>query len=1052
MAINSARRLCIIFTLAAMVFACTDDVSVKMPGNDAGNDTASNNTQITDAAEDAARVDDTSAEDANGADAANDTASDALNDTAIGGTSLDLCLLGSDPPTSPNCIGADKLDFGWIPIKSSAERRFRLENTGEARIWIMSITVPIDESDVEIETLAYKLEIDPNNPNRRIRVPETVPARINAGETLFVDVTVKAGVLTGALPADSVLIEADVNLDDLVELIVPFVGEIGHCATGTGSCDGSAATGCETDTSNNDAHCGGCGLVCELANVDARCVEGGCQMNGQCIPGFANCDKSVASGCESNVLSDDANCGSCGRNCARANADTGCNGTGDCDFACHTGFDDCNRDLALDLSDGCEVNIHTSPTQCGSCGFICNLPNAYPGCALGNCFVDSCMGDYGNCDGQTTNGCEINLANDVNNCNACNNKCSFPNASAKCEGRGCAIDTCFTDYANCTEAPGCETNTSVNVDHCGGCGLACDLANATPRCTGSNCLIDSCDPGFANCDSNHANGCEANTNTSLAHCGGCNLGCSVPNAVAQCQAPGGCSFVECLPGWIDLDGVNGPGTNGCEYACTPSAGEDHPYDTTQFDYASANRDTNCDGIDGDASRAFFVATNGDDTFSGTRQFPLRNVQTAIDRASNTSGINQVYVSNGTYSGQITLRPGVFVYGGYSRDNNWRRSASYTSAIENNSFETNRNVIAMQGSSITGAARTIVQNLTIRSGGANSLLLNTDQGASSYGVHCVNCPSLTMIGNDITAGAGASGKLGANSTTVGPGGTAGGNGGNGDHDGSTRGSRGSAGTSLCNDGGSGGLGGSRGNNYGENGFTGSVNTPGGPGGAGGNPGKKGGDGTGGSGGSLGPAGPGGNNTGALTNNFWRGNDGSAGGRGFHANGGGGGGGGGGQGCTFCINGTGNGGGGGGGAGCGGYGGSGGGAGGGSIGMVLINSDGVVISRNTIRTGQGGPGGAGGAGSSGGIGGNGGAGASVHTGEIGAGGNGGNGGNGGSGGYGGGGAGGPSLPMVVRTTALTSPTTTNTLNPGTGGAGGQSQGTNGNTGIALQIYYP
>ncbi len=1674
-----ARRLGLVF-LMTVAFACSDDAAINPPGtNDTGADAARDAHTTTDLVDDVGEKIDTGVADAFDADTISDT------DTAGGNTRYTLCLLGSDPPTSPNCVGGDQLDFGWIPINSRAERRFRFENTGESRIWMLSVTIPSDESsDAEFETSIYKLEVDPNNPNRRIRVPESLPSRLNAGETLFVDVAVIAGLETGALPADSALVEVDINRAEFVTLTVALTGEIGECESGRGSCDGSAATGCETDTGANTANCGGCGLICSLANVDSHCVEGGCQINGQCVPGFANCDKKISSGCEANVLSDDANCGGCGRSCARENAETGCNGSGTCNFACHTGFGDCNSDLPQDSSDGCEVDIHNSPTHCGSCSFVCNLPNAnegcaqgactvescvgdhfdcdtlaangcevdlandvnncnacankcsfpnagarcaartceidfcftdyadctaapgcetntttnvnhcggcgqacelanatprcsgsgclidscntgfancdntaatgceadvrdddhncggcgrscarenadsgcngsgscnfachtgfadcnndlplatsdgceidtrsaiahcgacnaacnlpnavpgctssgctieacngdfancdtsttngcetnlandvnncnacnnkcsfpnaaakceqrgcaidfcftdyanctdapgcetnttnnanhcggcgqvcelanatarcsasgclidscnpgfancdgnhtngcetnlladddncggcgrscerdnagsacngagtcdfachtgfadcnndlpltpsngceinihtspancgacnaacnlpnavpgctlgdctieacngdfancdtsttngcetnlandvnncnacsnkcsfpnagakcttrtceidfcftdyadcttapgcetnttndvnhcggcnlacnlpnatarcsasgclidscnpgfsncdgnhangcetnlladddncggcgrscerdnagsacngagacdfachvgfadcnndlpltpsngceiniytspancgtcnaacnlpnaVPGCAMGGCFIQSCTGDHANCDTSPTNGCEVNLANDVNNCNACNNKCSFPNASAKCEGRSCAIASCFTDYADCTTAPGCETNTTSDVNHCGGCNLACDLANATPRCTGSGCLIDSCNAGFANCDTNHVNGCEANTNTSLAHCGGCNQACTIPNAVAQCSAPGTCSFASCLPGWTDLDGVNGPGTNGCEYACTPSAGEDRPYDLTQPDYGSANRDTNCDGVDGDASRAFFVATNGDDTFSGTRQFPMRTIQAAINRASITSGIDQVYVSAGTYTGQIILQAGVSVYGGFSRTNNWQRSPSYVTLTDHSGFETNNNVIAMRGTNLTGTARAVVQNLTIRSGGANSIIPTTSQGASSYAVHCVNCPSLSLIGNDIAAGAGAAGQNGANNSTIGPTGGNGGNGGNGSADGPTRGARGAPGTSSCRSGGSGGLGGAEGSNTGEPGFTGQDGVSGGAGGAGGNPGKIGGAGNSGPSGTLGPAGAGGSNSGTLTSFFWRGVDGTVGGRGIHGNGGGGGGGGGGQGGFWVDDGSGNGGGGGGGAGCGGYGGAGGGAAGGSFGLFLVSSTGAIVTRNTILSGQGGPGGNSGNGSSGGPGGNRGFGATHATSEIGAGGNGGNGGMGGTGGYGGGGAGGASIPIVLNaTTFSTTPTLNNTATNGTSGNGGTSGGpasSVGAKGLALPLH--
>src|SRR5262245_2933286 len=43
-------------------------------------------------------------------------------------------------------------------------------------------------------------------------------------------------------------------------------------------------------------------------------------------------------------------------------------------------------------------------------------------------------------------------------------------------------------------------------------------------------------------------------------------------------------------------------------------------------------DTNCDGIDGDASRALFVAPGGDDSHPGTRSLPFQTIRRALDQA------------------------------------------------------------------------------------------------------------------------------------------------------------------------------------------------------------------------------------------------------------------------------------------------------------------------------------------------------------------------------------------------------------------------------------
>jgi hypothetical protein len=92
---------------------------------------------------------------------------------------------------------------------------------------------------------------------------------------------------------------------------------------------------------------------------------------------------------------------------------------GDCDnytvtgHRCNAGFGNCDGDW----SNGCEVNLNTDPNNCGSCGNSCGA-NAY--CTGGTCH---CNAGFGNCDGDWSNGCEVNLNTDPNNCGACGNVC-----------------------------------------------------------------------------------------------------------------------------------------------------------------------------------------------------------------------------------------------------------------------------------------------------------------------------------------------------------------------------------------------------------------------------------------------------------------------------------------------------------------------------------------------------------------------------------------------------------------------------------------------------
>jgi hypothetical protein len=75
------------------------------------------------------------------------------------------------------------------------------------------------------------------------------------------------------------------------------------------------------------------------------------------------------------------------------------------------------------IANGCESNIKTDPNNCNACGSKCSLPNANNGCVAGACTISSCAGAFKNCNGTTSDGCEVNSDTDRNNCGACGNVC-----------------------------------------------------------------------------------------------------------------------------------------------------------------------------------------------------------------------------------------------------------------------------------------------------------------------------------------------------------------------------------------------------------------------------------------------------------------------------------------------------------------------------------------------------------------------------------------------------------------------------------------------------
>jgi hypothetical protein len=159
-------------------------------------------------------------------------------------------------------------------------------------------------------------------------------------------------------------------------------------------------------------------------------------------------------------------------------------------------------------------------TNCGSCGAACSLANATSTCATGTCEIQSCNSGWGNCDGVTANGCETSLTT-LTNCGSCGAACSLANATATCATGACEIASCDSGWGNCdgNTANGCETQLNSDTN-CGGCGVSCTVPNGTGTCATGTCEVASCNSGYDYCDGpgNVSLGCELNHTTSLNSC------------------------------------------------------------------------------------------------------------------------------------------------------------------------------------------------------------------------------------------------------------------------------------------------------------------------------------------------------------------------------------------------------------------------------------------------------------------------------------------------------------------------------------------------------
>jgi len=152
----------------------------------------------------------------------------------------------------------------------------------------------------------------------------------------------------------------------------------GSCALVCKAPESKCGTSC-TNTDTDPSNCGSCGRSCTLANATAGCAGGACTV-ASCSTGYGNCDGVASNGCETNTATDVSNCGGCGTRCTVANGSPGC-AAGSCTVAsCSSGFGNCDGTAA----NGCETNLNTNNSNCGMCGRTC--PSGQT-CRSGSCAI-----------------------------------------------------------------------------------------------------------------------------------------------------------------------------------------------------------------------------------------------------------------------------------------------------------------------------------------------------------------------------------------------------------------------------------------------------------------------------------------------------------------------------------------------------------------------------------------------------------------------------------------------------------------------------------------
>ncbi|MEO0326801.1 MAG: hypothetical protein AAF447_27915, partial [Myxococcota bacterium] len=449
-------------------------------------------------------------------------------------------------------------------------------------------------------------------------------------------------------------------------------------------------------------------------------------------------------------------------------------------------FDDDDGDRRIDEGFVDAEGLYSSPEACGGCSVVC--AEVFPTAAATDCVVeDDVSGErvarcvLVRCPAGTHRvgiGCEPDLPSLCLPC-AADDDCALREEGARCvtlagasgdddrrclppcgpacpSGFSCSDGVCAPDGGTCA----CTEDTR-DVD------FACLRAtDNTMACAGvrrceegpSGLGLGACRPALDEACNLRDDDCDGAIDEAFrddagryvdeAHCGACDVPCVAPgpNQSARCVAagPGATCEVECLEGFVDVDGFQ---ANGCE--CERADGGGPP--------PVVGGDADCDGLADDDDAFVYVTPTGNDADPGTLARPRRTPQGAIARGVETG--RDVLVARGIYDGAVTLRGGVSVFGGYRPDFRDRDIDLFPVVLEHTAAPGSP---VLRCTAAAGALR--LEGMTIRGSDA------TDVGGGSTALFSDGCgPEVTFAELTLEAGRGAPGRRGdASSDALDPG--------------------------------------------------------------------------------------------------------------------------------------------------------------------------------------------------------------------------------------------------------------------------------------------